>query len=67
MELEDFLNKYIVIELKDGAHEEGILVEIKDYGNEEDMNYYTTLIIRDKDANYKIVYLNEIETLGELI
>lgn len=67
MELEDFLNKYIIIELKDGIKEEGILVEIKDYNNEEEMSFYTTLIIRDKDANYKVVYLNEIETIGELL
>ena len=65
MELEDFLNKYIIIELKDGVREEGILVEIKDFENEE--TAYTSLVLRDPDSNYKIVYLNEIETLGELI
>jgi small nuclear ribonucleoprotein (snRNP)-like protein len=65
MELEDFLNKYIIIELKDGVKEEGILVEIKDFENEE--TAYTSLVLRDPDSNYKIVYLNEIETLGELI
>ena len=65
MELEDFLNKYIIIELKDGVKEEGILVEIKDFENEE--TAYTALVLRDPDSNYKIVYLNEIETLGELI
>lgn len=67
MELEDFLNKYVIIELKDGVKEEGILVEIKDYQNDEEQSAYTSLIIRDKDANYKVVYLNEIETLGELV
>ena len=65
MELEDFLIKYIIIELKDGVKEEGILVEIKDFENEE--TAYTSLVLRDPDSNYKIVYLNEIETLGELI
>lgn len=65
MELEDFLNKYIIIELKDGVKEEGILVEINDFENEE--TAYTSLVLRDPDSNYKIVYLNEIETLGELI
>ncbi len=65
MELEDFLNKYIIIELKDGVKEEGILVEIKDFENEE--TCYTSLVLRDPDSNYKIVYLNEIETLGELL
>lgn len=65
MELEDFLNKYIIIELKDGVKEEGILVEIKDYDTED--GAYTSLILRDPDAKYKIVYLNEIETLGELL
>lgn len=65
MELEDFLNKYVIIELKDGKKEEGILVEIKDYESEE--SAYTSLVLRDPDANYKVVYLNEIETLGELL
>ena len=65
MELEDFLNKYLIIELKDAEKVEGILVDIKDYDNED--GAYTSLIIRDPDANYKIVYLNEIETLGELL
>ena len=67
MELEDFLNKYVIIELKDGVKEEGILVEIKDYENREEEINYTSLILRDPDSNYKVVYLNEIETLGELI
>ena len=67
MELEDFLNKYVIIELKDGVKEEGILVEIKDYENREEEINYTSLVLRDPDANYKVVYLNEIETLGELI
>lgn len=65
MELEDFLNKYVIIELKDGKKEEGILVEIKDYESEE--SAYTSLVLRNPDANYKVVYLNEIETLGELL
>ena len=67
MELEDFLNKYVIIELKDGVKEEGILVEIKDYENREEEINYTSLVLRDPDSNYKVVYLNEIETLGELI
>ena len=67
MELEDFLNKYVIIELKDGTKEEGILVSIKDYDNNDEQSAYTTLVIREPDSNYKVVYLNEIETLGELI
>ena len=67
MELEDFLSKYVIIELKDGERIEGILVEIKDYENKEEESVYTSLIIRVDANDYKVVYLNEIETLGELI
>ena len=42
-------------------------IEIKDYENREEEINYTSLILRDPDSNYKVVYLNEIETLGELI
>lgn len=67
MELEDFLSKYVIIELKDGDHVEGILVDIKDYENREEESVYTSLVIRVDDNDYKVIYLNEIETLGELI
>lgn len=66
MDLTDLVSKHIIIELKDGENVEGILVEVKDVDNVEDAIFYTTLTIRVDANHYRTIYINEIDTLGEI-
>ena len=67
MKLEDLLNKTVVLELKDGSEVTGILMEIKDIDNKVEEIHETRLIIRINSDEYKIIDINEIETIGEII
>lgn len=66
MGLNDFEGKHIIVNLKDGEVVEGILVEIKDVDDEINSIYYTTLNIRVDTDNYRVIYINEIDTIGEV-
>ena len=67
MKLEDLLNKTVVLELKDGSEVTGILMEIKDIDDKVEEIHETRLIIRINSDEYKIIDINEIETIGEFI
>lgn len=67
MKLEDFLNKTVILELKDGSEVTGILMEIKDIDDKVEEIYETRLIIRIDSDDYRIIDINEIETIGEFI
>lgn len=66
MVLEDFLHKHVIVNLKDGVIIEGIVVEINDVDNYEDSIFYTTISIRVDYNDYRLVYINEIDTIGEV-
>ena len=67
MKLEDLINKTVVLELKDNSEVTGILMEVKDIDDENEEIHETRLMIRLNSDEYKIVDINEIETIGELI
>lgn len=66
MVLEDFLHKHVIVNLKDGVIIEGIVVEINDVDNYDDSIFYTTISIRVDYNDYRLVYINEIDTIGEV-
>lgn len=66
MRLEDFLNKHVILELKDGTTVEGIIININDVDNDEDSIFYTTINIRVDYDDYRLIYINEIDTIGEI-
>ena len=66
MKLDEFVEKCLHIEFKEGEPLEGLLVEIKDFEDYEDMIFYSTLTIRDYEEEYRVVYLNEIESIEEV-
>mgnify|MGYP004496370299 FL=1 len=66
MELDELVEKCVHIEFKEGESLEGILIEIKDFEDYEDMIFYSTLTIRDYEEEYRVVYLNEIESIEEI-
>lgn len=66
MKLEDFLDKYIIIEKKDGKKIEGILVNILDQEDMDENPGYISLVIRVDDDKFKNIHLIEIENIGEV-
>ena len=66
MKLDKLVEKCVHIEFKEGEPLEGLLVEIKDFEDYEDMIFYSTLTIRDYEEEYRVVYLNEIESIEEV-
>ncbi len=66
MVLEDFLHKHVIVYLKDGGIIEGIVVEINDVDNYEDSIFYTTINIRVDYNDYRLIYINEIDSIGEI-
>lgn len=64
MKLEDFLNKHVIITLKDGEMLEGILTNIYDYEDKLDSLYYTTIQIRINEDEYTSLGLIEIDKIG---
>lgn len=66
MKLEDLIDKYIVIEKRDGKFIKGILVEVKRREETEEASAYTTLIVRVDTNKYKNIHLIEVENIGEV-
>lgn len=66
MEIDEFLHKHVLIELKDGTNVEGIVIDIHQTDNYEDSIFYTTLNIRVDYNDYRLIYINEIDTIGEV-
>ena len=66
MEINEFLHKHVMIELKDGTNVEGIVIDINQIDNYEDSIFYTTLNIRVDYNDYRLIYINEIDTIGEV-
>lgn len=66
MKLDELVEKCVHIEFKESEPLEGLLVEIKDFEDYEDMIFYSTLTIRDYEEEYRVVYLNEIESIEEV-
>ncbi|MCH5167067.1 MAG: hypothetical protein J1F35_04155 [Erysipelotrichales bacterium] len=66
MKLDYFLNKYIVVEKKDGKKIEGILIDILDQEDSEETAGFITLVIRVDDNKFKNIHLIEIENIGTI-
>lgn len=66
MKLEDLIDKYIVIEKRDGKFVKGILVDVKRREETIESSAYTTLIVRVDTNTYQNVHLIEIENIGEI-
>ena len=66
MKLDYFLNKYIIIEKKDGKFIEGILVDILDQEETDENMGFITLVLRIDDNEFKNIHLVEIENIGEI-
>ena len=66
MKLDYFLNKYIIVEKKDGKFIEGILVDILDEEDTLENAGFITLVIRVDDNDFKNIHLIEIENIGEV-
>ena len=66
MNLEDFLNKHIIVNLRDGTDVEGILIEVKDIDDVSNSIFYTMLIIRVDHNEYRTIYINEVESVCEI-
>lgn len=66
MKLDELVEKCVHIEFKEREPLEGLLVEIKDFEDYEDMIFYSTLTIRDYEEEYRVVYLSEIESIEEV-
>ncbi len=66
MEIDEFLHKHVLIELKDGTNVEGIIIDINRTEILDDSIFYTTLNIRVDYNDYRLIYINEIDTIGEV-
>lgn len=66
VKLEDLLDKYIVIEKRDGKYIKGILVEVKRKEETIESSAYTTLTLRMDNDTYQNVHLIEVENIGEM-
>lgn len=66
MTLENFLDKYVVIEKKDGKKVEGILTNILNSEESDENMGFITLVIREDNDKYNNVHLIEIESIGVL-
>ena len=66
MKLDYFLDKYIIVEKKDGKKVEGILVNILDQEDVDENPGFISLVIRVDDDKFKNIHLIEIENIGEV-
>lgn len=66
MTLENFLDKYVVIERKDGKKVEGILTNILNSEESDENMGFITLVIREDNDKYNNVHLIEVENIGVL-
>jgi len=64
MSLDDFVNKYVVIEKKDGKKVEGILMNVLNSQETEENVGFITLVIRIDNDKYKNIHLIEVENIG---
>ncbi len=67
MSLKDFLNKHVLITLKDGKKVEGIVTDILNYEDDEETLFYTQLQVRVDAFDYRNIYLGEIDKIGEIV
>lgn len=67
MKLNDLIDKYIIIEKRDGKKIEGILIDVRKNAGVEEDEFYTTLIVRISDNKYKNVSLIEVESIGSVL
>ena len=65
MDLKDLINKYILVELRDGKKIKGILTDVKDMDDGD--YFYTALQIRVKEDDYQLIYMIEVDSLGEIV
>ena len=65
MDLKDLINKYILVELRDGKKIKGILTDVKDMDDGD--YFYTALQIRVKEDDYRLIYMIEVDSLGEIL
>lgn len=66
MKLDDFINKTVVLELKDNTIIKGILLDLDTrYDEEEDTEL--RLVMRINSEEYRYVDVNEVISIGELI
>lgn len=63
MTLENFLDKYVVIEKKDGKKVEGILTNILNSEESDENMGFITLVIREDNDKYNNVHLIEVENI----
>ena len=66
MTLENFLDKYVVIEKKDGKKVEGILTNILNSEESDECMVFIRLVIREDNDKYNNVHLIEVENIGVL-
>ena len=66
MGIDDFLHKHVLIELKDGTNVEGIVIDVHHTEISEEDIFYTTLNMRVDYNDYRLIYINEIDTIGEV-
>ena len=65
MDLKDLINKYIQVELRDGKKVKGILTDVKDMDDGD--YFYTAQQIRVKEDDYRLIYMIEVDSLGEIV
>ena len=66
MKLEDFLNKTVILELRDSSIVKGMRLDRKDIDDDYEEIHETRLSLRIKDNEYRIIDINEILTIGEI-
>lgn len=67
MKLDDFINKTVLLELKDGSSIKGLLLNIEEkYDSEDDIKEYH-LVMRINSTDYRLIDVNEVLTIGEYI
>lgn len=64
MSLDYFLDKYIIVEKKDGKKIEGILVNVLNSQETDENVGFITLVIRIDNDKYKNIHLIEVENIG---
>lgn len=65
MDLTDLIDKYIVVELRNGKKIKGILTAVKDMDDGE--YFYTAIQIRVKEDDYRLIYMIEVDSIGEIL
>lgn len=66
MKLVDLVDKYVVVEKRDGKVVSGILIDILNNNENDESIAYTTLVIRVDNNKFQNVHLIEVENIGEI-